>query len=128
MDSRLAVRWGAGLLTVLFWTPPVWAEYQAKGKRDPFVPLLTSNGQRIHPPGLDEETQSGAEDLVLQGIMFDPHSYSFALINGQLLTEQSQMGGVKVLKIQPGSVTVLVNGQERQLSVEKPKEEQATGK
>ena len=43
----LIFAWAAGC-------PSAWAVYESKGKRNPFVPLLLPDGQRITPPP-DEE-------------------------------------------------------------------------
>lgn len=117
---------GVSALTILLTAPPVRAEYHPKGKRDPFVPLLTSDGQLIHPPGLDEgEATGGLAALALQGVLFDPGAESFAVINGRLVREQEEVEGVKVLKIAPNMVTVLADGQSHELVFrQKPTEEE----
>ncbi len=99
-------------------------EYQAKGKRDVFVPLVTADGRRIHPPGTDEEeTISGLDGLVLQGLVFDPKAEAYALINGHIVREQEEIGGIKVLKIEPTTVKILADGKPVQLTVYQPTEE-----
>ena len=87
-------------------------EYLPKGKRDPFVPLLTPEGQRIHPPG-EEEPVAGRAAVTLQGIVFDPQAESYAVINGRIVREQEEIDGMKILKIEPDGVTVLVDGTPR---------------
>ncbi len=101
-----------------------WAEYQPKGKRDPFIPLLTKEGQRIHPPGLDEETAGGLASVVLQGVVFDPKAESYAIINGRIVRQHEEIDGMKVLKIEPTSVTLLVEGKPYQLTLRKSEEEE----
>ena len=105
---------------------PARAEYQSKGKRDPFVPLLTSDGQRIHPPGSEDGREGGLGNLVLQGIVFDPKAASYAVISGQVVREQEELEGVKVVRIEPDSVTVLVDGRKHQLTVQEPEQEKPT--
>ncbi len=102
------------------------AEYQSKGKRDPFIPLLNTDGQRIKPPGLDEEVGAGVGGVTLQGIVFDPRAESFAVLNGQVIREYEDVNGIKVLKIESDMVTILVDGQTHELRVSKPKEENET--
>lgn len=98
---------------------PAWGEYDAKGRRDPFVPLLTREGRRIHPPGSDGEGAfSGAEGLRLEGIVFDPGEESYAILDGQLVREGEEVGGVRVLEIGPDSVTVLSDGEPQELRVQ----------
>lgn len=100
--------------------PAVWAEYQPKGRRDPFIPLVNSEGQRIHPPGSEDGESLGLENLVLEGIMFDPKAESYAVISGQVVREQDELEGIRVVKIEPDGVTVLVEGQPHRLTVQEP--------
>ena len=101
-----------------------WSAYNAHGKRDPFVPLLTINGQRIYPPGTDEGGTSG---FVLQGIVYEPKGVSYAIINDQIVREQDQIEGMKVLKISPQSVTILSDGNEAQLVIHSSLPEEEAG-
>lgn len=113
-----------GLALILGGSSTTWADYASKGKRDPFVPLLTADGQRLHPPGLDEEAETVIGALVLEGIVFDPRSESYAVINGRIVREEEELNGMKILKIESTAVTVLVEGQTHRLSVHQPKEEE----
>ena len=88
--------------------------YRSNGKRDPFVPLITPEGQRIYPPGTDE---GGVANLMLQGIVFEPQGESYAVINGRIVREGEEVDGVKVLKIAPSAVVIQSEGQQHQLSV-----------
>lgn len=97
---------------------PAWAEYRSKGKRDPLVPLINSEGQRIHPPGFDEEVATGLSGLVLQGIVFDSKAESYAVINGEIVREQDEIEGMKVVRIDPRAVTILADGQTHQLALQ----------
>jgi hypothetical protein len=123
------LRWAVLLVAgVLLWeglpVAPAWGEYRPKGKRDPFVPLLTQEGRRIYPPGLDDENLNGsAGTLVLQGIVFDPTEESFAIINDRLVAEQEEVEGSRVLKIEPAAVTILVDGEPQVLSIHQAREE-----
>lgn len=100
--------------------------YEAKGKRDPFVPLMTSEGQRIHPPGQDEEVALGVTGLTLQGIVFEPGADSYAIINGQVVRSHEDIEGIEVLKIEPDSVTLLVEGKAHRLTLHQSTEETGT--
>ena len=114
-----------GLLVVFPWVP-AWAEYQAKGKRDPFVPLISADGQRVHPPGSEDEANPGQGSFVLQGIMFDPKAESYAIFSGHVVREKEEFAGMKVLKIEPNGVTIWVDGQRRRLTLHQPGEESKT--
>ena len=114
----------AAVLLAAGGSPAARAEYQSKGKRDPFIPLLNSEGQRIHPPGSEEGKSLGFGNLVLQGIMFDPKAESYAVISGQVVREQEELEGVRIVKIEPDGVTVLVEGQSHRLTVQEPQSNQ----
>ncbi len=105
---------------------PAGAGYQSRGKRDPFVPLLTSEGQRVNPPGLDEEVGNGLKQMTLQGIVFDPKSESYAILNGRVVREKEEIDGMKILKIEPEAVTLLIEGQEHRLVLSHPADEKET--
>lgn len=106
--------------------PPAWAEYQPKGKRDPFFPLLSSDGRRLIPPGGEETGLPGLGDVVLQGILFDPAGNSTAILNGQVLRENEEWEGIKLLKIEANSVTIWRNGETHQLILQQLEEEKKT--
>lgn len=125
------MRGGGVLAMAIFWVivqaVPAYGEYQSHGKRDPLVPLLTEDGQRIHPPGFDEEPLTqGVTHLVLQGVVFDPQAESYAVINGEIVRKNDTIGDVKVLKIEPAVVTVLADGQPQKLVVQPTTEETQT--
>lgn len=129
------IRWAgkallALLLAALSAPAPAWAEYRAKGKRDPLIPLLNAEGQRIYPPGYDEEVATGIQGLVLQGIVFDPQSDSYAILNGQLVREKDEIEGMQVLEIGPRAITIQAGGQKHELVIQEPPAEdgQATPK
>ena len=120
---------GAGLIGILItglWAPSARAAYRAKGKRDPFVPLLTGDGQRLHPPGFDEEAAGGIEALSLQGIVYDAHAESYAVLNGKIVREKEEIDGIRVLKIEPNAVVLSVEGESHRLTLVHPKEENQT--
>ena len=103
---------------------PACAEYQPKGKRDPFVPLLLSAGRRIAPPA--DEQPAGLDHLVLQGVVFDPGGESAAILNGHVLKEKQEWEGIKLLKIEASGVTVWRNGQIERLTLQKTTKENQT--
>ncbi len=92
--------------------------YDARGKRDPFVQLVTATTR--HAGGF-----SGAEttdDLVIEGVVYDPKSGSVVIVNGALLREGEEVGGVKVVRIKPEGVVFSVHGVESFKSMH-PREE-----
>ena len=108
-------------------SPAAWAGYESKGKRNPFVPLLLPDGQRITPPP-DEEGAGppGLSSMVLQGVVYDPSGESTAIISGQLLRENEEWEGIRILKIEPNTVTIWKDGETHQLNVRESEEEKDT--
>lgn len=100
-----------------------WAAYDPKGKRDPLIPLIDSEGHRIYPPGFDEEAPTGVQGLTLQGIVFDPAADSYAILNGQLVRKEDEIEGMQVVEIGPHAVTIRAGGQEHQLMLQEPSAE-----
>ena len=82
-------------------------EYDAKGKRDPFVPLVSVEGVYMS----DAEGISGIKDISLEGIVWDEISGSAAIVNGEIMKEGEEIGSVKLLKIQKDGVIFEVEGE-----------------
>ena len=118
--------WLTGLVVLAVGTSVVEAAYQAHGKRDPFVPLLTASGQRIHPPGGDEGAATGVASVALQGIVYDPKTESYAILNGRVVRLGEAINGMTVTAITPTTVTVMMNGQPHRLTVQTSTTEEAT--
>ena len=83
--------------------------YDAHGNRDPFVPLVTST-MRSSSSGL--LGVDNADDLSIEGVVYDPAHGSIVIVNGAILKEGEELGSVKVLEIKPEGAKVLVNGTE----------------
>jgi type II secretory pathway component PulC len=82
-------------------------KYDAKSKRDPFVPLISETGGYTS----DAYEASAIEDMRLEGIVWDNVKGSIAIINGEIAKEGDLLGSVKVLKINKDSVVFNVNGE-----------------
>ncbi len=127
---RAGCAWAAGLALILGLAcggREARAEYRHKGKRDPMVPLVLPDGRRINPPGLEEPetgtTQSDRTVSALQGIVYDPVGESYAILDGRVVRKGEEYNGMRVLKIEPTTVTVWEDGNTRVLSVgPEPKE------
>ena len=81
--------------------------YTDGGRRDPFWPLLSSNGSIISY----NEEDLAVSDMVLQGITVGDNG-NIAVINGKIVVEGGMVGAFKVERIMPAFV-VLDNGQEK---------------
>jgi len=91
--------------------------YDAKGKRDPFIPLVTPDGRLLKLE--KEETASG---LLLEGIIYDEHGLSYAIVNSEVVRISDKIGDYQVLKIEKNKVIFIKSGQtlEVELKEEEP--------
>ena len=94
--------------------------YDAHGKRDPFVALVT----------LTSKVSSGLmgidsiDEIAVEGVVYDPKNGSVVVINGSVLKEGEETSGVKVVKIKPDGVLLSLNGAEtfKPMYQDEPKE------
>ena len=85
--------------------------YLAKGKRDPFVPIVNAGAKIGQAAGL--AAVETLEEVVIEGLMFDADpKNSVVIANGSVLREGDESGNVKVLKIKPDGADLMVNGVE----------------
>jgi len=89
--------------------------YNAKGKRDPFIPLISESGGYAS----DAYEASAAEDIRLEGIVWDEVKGSIAIINGEIVKEGDVMGSIKILKINKDSVIFDVGGENVKIDLNK---------
>jgi hypothetical protein len=80
--------------------------YDAKGRRNPFVPLVTSDGRLIKL-----EAKEVTEGLALEGIIYDKTAMSYAIVNGLVVKVGDFAGGYQVLKIEQNKVIFIKDGQ-----------------
>ena len=83
--------------------------YTAKGKRDPFVQLVTT-GARPSAGGL--LSVESIEEITVEGIVYAGHKDSIVVANGSVMKEGDEVGNVKVLEIKPDGAVFAVNGVE----------------
>ena len=94
-------------------------KYDAKGKRDPFVPLVY---KLTEVSGLIGVTS--VDDIRLEGVVVDVKNGSIAVANGVVLKEGETRDGVKVLQIKEDGVSFDIKGnvQFKPFSPESPAE------
>ena len=97
-------------IVILAW--PAFAEdgafsYNAKGRRDPFIPLISESGGYAS----DAYEASAVEDIRLEGIVWDDVKGSIAIINGEIAREGDSLGAIKILKINKDSVIFDISGE-----------------
>lgn len=89
-------------------------KYDGKGKRDPFVPIFSGESKAYNTL----ESIEAPEDLMLEGILWDPRGSSAAIINGSILKEGEAANNIRVLKITPKSVYVVINDKTCELKLQ----------
>jgi len=90
----------------------VWAQdlyvYDSAGKRDPFIPLVYSDGRFLM---LDkEETEEQKNELKLEGIIFDKYGLSYAMLNGAVVRVGESIEDYQILKIEEKKITLIRDG------------------
>jgi len=89
--------------------------YESKGKRDPFIALVTSDG-RLLKLDTDEEVKG---DLNLEGIIYDKNGVSFAIVNGAVVKIGDVVGDNQVLRIEKEKVIFIKEGATFDLELKK---------
>ena len=89
--------------------------YDAKGKRNPFIPLVIPNGMLMQ---LDKEEVSSGE-LKVEGIIYAKRGRSFAIINGNVVGVGDYVDDYQILKIEENKVTLIRNGETREIEFTK---------
>ena len=81
-------------------------KYDSKDNRDPFISLVTPEGRIL--PGA--RANSEPENIILEGVIWDPNGNSLAIINGKLIKEKERVYGMQLLKINKESVIMQKKG------------------
>ena len=76
--------------------------YQDKGRRDPFIELVTPDGRILNLESTGREAK-----ISIEGIIYQKDSASYAIINGEIVTVGDYVGGCVVFKIEEDKVIVL---------------------
>jgi hypothetical protein len=79
--------------------------YDSEGRRDPFLVLVTPDGRLLK---LDQESKKG---LLLEGIIYDKNSLSYAIVNGTIVRVGEKVEDYQVLKIEKNKVLFIKKGQ-----------------
>lgn len=79
--------------------------YTSGGRRDPFVPLVSSSGYLFN---VEEEEETSFR---LEGIMYDPDGGSMAIINGELRKVGEKIADAVVSSIEPTKVVIIKDNQ-----------------
>jgi len=88
--------------------------YDSKGKRNPFIPLVTSDGRLLK---LDKEETSG--ELSIEGIIYDKNGRSYAIVNATVVEIGDFVSGYQVLKIEENKIIFIKDGQATEVEFKK---------
>ena len=81
--------------------------YDPKGKRNPFIPLVTPQGRLLK---LDKQEVTTAEGLAVDGIIYDKLGRCFAIVNTKVVGVDDMVGDYQVLNIQENKVIFVKDG------------------
>jgi hypothetical protein len=91
--------------------------YDAKGKRNPFIPLVTPDGRL-----LNLEQEEVKKDLILEGIIYDKNGLSYAVVNGEIVKIGDRVDVYQVLKIEKEKIILIKEGEPLELYLKKEEE------
>lgn len=88
--------------------------YDSRGKRNPFIPLVTPDGRL-----LKLEQEQGVQDLNIHGIIYDKLGVSYAIVNSDVVGVGDTVGDYRVLKVLPNKVIFIKDGQAVEIEISK---------
>jgi hypothetical protein len=95
--------------------------YNPQGKRNPFIPLVTPEGRLLK---LDKQwDQSAPGGLAIEGIIYDQHGRSFAIVNSGVVGIGDMVGDFQVLKIMKNKVIFIRDGEPLEIELNKEDKE-----
>jgi hypothetical protein len=89
-------------------------QYESKGKRDPFVPLVGAE----KPAAARLVDITSVEDLKLDGIALGARGEAAAIINGELVKSGDKVGDITVKSITKTTVTLIISGKAHELNLQ----------
>ena len=78
--------------------------YYSKGNRDPFIPLIASEGR----VSLGLEVVETIDDVRFEGVIFDPLGESMAVLNGEVVKEGDKAYNIEVVKIYENAISIKI--------------------
>ena len=90
--------------------------YNVKGKRNPFIPLVTPEGRLLK---LDKQDKSSSCGLSIEGIIYDKSGRSFAIVNTTVVGIGDFAGDYQVLKIFENKVIFIKDGEPLEIELTK---------
>jgi hypothetical protein len=118
--NKNPVIWLLGLLILclLSFSPVSSAQdeiiYDAEGRRDPFMALVTRDGRLINLEPAEDEAK-----IILGGIIYVENGISYAIINNEVLGVGDYILGYTVLSIDENKVVLIKDGEKVDCVLEK---------
>ena len=85
-------------------------QYDSHGKRDPLIPLVGQ--ERLTSSVIPLTDIASVDDIKLEGIAGTIAGSKTAIMNGELVKENSKYGEVEIKKIMKKSVLITISGKE----------------
>lgn len=92
--------------------------YDAGGKRNPFIPLVSADGRLIN---LEKEAKAKG-DLAVEGISYDKNGRSYAIVNGLVVEIGDTVLGYQVLTVNPDKLIFIKDGVTTEVPLKKEEE------
>ena len=86
--------------------------YDSTGLRNPFIPLVTSDGRLIKV-----SSGSGTSDLVLEGIIYEEKGESYAIVNAAIVRPGDVVNGWEVSSVEQNKVVITKGSELRELEI-----------
>jgi hypothetical protein len=92
------------------------AGYEAKGTRNPFIPLISPEGKLMSVWLKDKSSASqGSQELSVEGIIYDKFGLSYAMVNGEVVKVGDSISGYYVLKIENKKIVFIKDNQQKEI-------------
>jgi hypothetical protein len=91
--------------------------YDEGQKRDPFIPLVTSDGRFVQLERTQEDP--GSLELKIEGIIYDKYGLSYAIVDSSVVKIGDVIGDYQVLKIEEDRVVFIREGQIKEVLLQK---------
>ena len=88
--------------------------YDDRGKRDPFIALVTPDGRLLNLEPSDSKAK-----IVVEGIIYDEGGRCYAIINGEVVSVGDYVLGQAVFKIEENKVILLKDNKPVEYILEK---------
>ena len=91
--------------------------YDAKGKRDPFMPLVMADGRIVNL----ESYGTNEGGIRIEGIIYDEGGFSYAIVNATIVKPGDCVGEYQLIEIQPKKIIFLKSNQRIEMGLREEK-------